>query len=427
MADGDDAVVQLEEAPRTGEDQPLLDGDVSNDHENDSESAQPGGSGQGGSIASGGSGHSLTGRDQQSSGGHSIEGIGSDSHEIVEGHEDADFHTTRGSPASSEVEIQSVKAQGGGNIPVGSRFLSLRNKLRTVRPKGESVMFEDMEEKPYGQGRKVKLLNLPIPTFGAHTKEDINVFFDQMETVGDIYGWSERQILATALASLRANAHAWAMGLDREEKGDYLSFKDLAIETFKKTVPQWLRAKVLLSTKQRPGQDSQAYAASLRQKQLSVQATGDAMLAAYLCGLNEKLSQMVAMYDPQSFEEAARLAKKFEAITQSKDDSPQGRYPRGDRSRNFGPPRSQALDHSRQEGWGGNGPSSNAIQARDMRTTPGQEANGNQMYCSYHGNCAHTTSSCRELNQQKRSPLNGQRAPNQGPGPATTHWRQNRK
>ena len=46
-------------------------------------------------------------------------------------------------------------------------------------------------------------------------------FFDQLENIADIYRWSDRLTLETALASLKANAHAWAMELDRSEKMDY--------------------------------------------------------------------------------------------------------------------------------------------------------------------------------------------------------------
>ena len=41
------------------------------------------------------------------------------------------------------------------------------------------------------------------------------------------------------------------------KKKDYKKFKSLAIETFKRSVPSWLRSKKMLEVKQRPGQDSQ--------------------------------------------------------------------------------------------------------------------------------------------------------------------------
>ena len=167
---------------------------------------------------------------------------------------------------------------------------------------------------PRSRGR-VKLPNLPVPTFSAHPKEDVNVFFDQLENIAEIYGWSDRLTLETALASFKANAHAWAMELERDRKKDYQKFKSLAIETFEKSVPSWLRSKMLLTVRQLPGQDSQDFAATLRKIQLTLQGPSDSMLSAYLCGLNERLAQMVAMHEPQSFEEAVRMAKKFEAIT----------------------------------------------------------------------------------------------------------------
>ena len=103
---------------------------------------------------------------------------------------------------------------------------------------------------------KVKLPNLPVPTFSAHSKEDVNVFFDQLENIAEIYGWSERLTLETALASLKANAHAWAMELERDQKKNYQKFKKLAIETFEKSVPSWFRSKKLLEVQQHPGQYS---------------------------------------------------------------------------------------------------------------------------------------------------------------------------
>ena len=185
-------------------------------------------------------------------------------------------------------------------------------------------VFEDtLEEQPDNTDRdnkppiprpqtqpKVKLTNLPVSTSSAYQKEDVTVFFD-------IYGWSDRLTLETALASLKANAHAWAMELDRSQKRDYKKFKSLVIDTFKKSVPSWLRSKKMLEVQQRPGQDSQDFAAALRKAQLTLQAPSDAMLSAYLCGLEGKLAQMVAMHDPQSFEEAVRMAKRFEAIVTS--------------------------------------------------------------------------------------------------------------
>ena len=146
------------------------------------------------------------------------------------------------------------------------------------------------------------------------------MFFDQLENIADIYGWSDRLTLETALASLKTNSHAWAMELDGYQKKDYKEFKSLALETFKRSVPSQLRSKKMLEVQQRPGQDSQDFAAALRKIQLTLQAPSDAMLLAYLCGLSEKLAQMVAMHNPQSFEEAVRMAKKFEAIVTSSAD-----------------------------------------------------------------------------------------------------------
>ena len=156
-----------------------------------------------------------------------------------------------------------------------------------------------------------------MPTFSALSREDVNVFFDQLENIAEIYGWSERQTLETALVSLKANTHAWAMELDCDQKMNYQKFKKLAIETFEKSVPSWLRSKKLLEVQQHPGQDSQDFAAALRKVLLMLQAPSEAMLSAYLCRLNEKLAQMVAMHEPQSFEEAVRMAKKFEPIVTS--------------------------------------------------------------------------------------------------------------
>ena len=187
----------------------------------------------------------------------------------------------------------------------------------------EDVFEDTLEEQPDNKPPipkpqpKVKLPNLPVPTFSAYQKEDVTVFFDQLENIAEIYGWSERLTLETALASLKANAHAWAMELDHSQKREYKVFKSLAIETFKKSVPSWLRSKKMLEVQQRPGQDSQDFAAALRKVQLTLQAPSDAMLSAYLCGLEGKLAQMVAMHEPQSFKEAIRMAKKFEAIVTS--------------------------------------------------------------------------------------------------------------
>ena len=118
-------------------------------------------------------------------------------------------------------------------------------------------VFEDSlevqpETKPPIPQPKVKLPNLPVPTFSAYQKEDVTVFFDQLENIAEIYGWSDKLTLETALASLKANAHAWAMELDRSQKRDYKKFKSLAIETFKKSVPSWLRSKKMLEIQQRP-------------------------------------------------------------------------------------------------------------------------------------------------------------------------------
>ena len=185
----------------------------------------------------------------------------------------------------------------------------------------EDVFEDTLEEQPHTKPPipqpKVKLPNLPVPTFSAYQKEDVTVFFDQLENIAEIYGWSDRLTLETALASLKANVHAWAMELDHSQKRDYKKFKSLTIETFKKSVPSWLRSKKMLEVQQHPGQDSQDFAATLRKVQLTLQAPSDAMLSAYLCGLEGKLAQMVAMHDPQSFEEAVRMAKKFEAIVTS--------------------------------------------------------------------------------------------------------------
>ena len=50
---------------------------------------------------------------------------------------------------------------------------------------------------------KIKLPNLPVHTFSARKKEDVTVFFDQLENIADIYGWSDSLILETVLASLK--------------------------------------------------------------------------------------------------------------------------------------------------------------------------------------------------------------------------------
>ena len=58
------------------------------------------------------------------------------------------------------------------------------------------------------------------------------------------------------------------MELDRSQKRDYKKFKSLAIETFKKSVPSWLRSKKMLKVQLPPGQDLQDFAATLRKVQI---------------------------------------------------------------------------------------------------------------------------------------------------------------
>ena len=94
-----------------------------------------------------------------------------------------------------------------------------------------------------------------MPTFLALLKEDVNVFFDQLENIAEIYGWSGRLTLETALSSLKANAHMWTMELERDQKRNYQKLKKLAKETFEKSVPSWLRSKKLPEVQQCPGQD----------------------------------------------------------------------------------------------------------------------------------------------------------------------------
>ena len=299
----------------------------------------------------------------------------------------------------------------------------------------EEEVFVDCKEPPIKQKEKkpapwthpngkVKLPNLPVPTFSAHHKEDIDVFFDQLENISYIYGWSDRLTLETALASFKANAHAWAMELERDQKRDYDKFKSLAIETFKKSVPSWLRSKKLMEVQQRPGQDSQDFAAALRRVQLTLQAPSEAMLSAYLCGLSEKLAQMVAIHDPQTFEEAARMAKKFEAIVSSSSDRNRQQLQHRDNHFRSNPPRdSSQCRNDRQSynqtrgNWQGNYPAVNEVQRGDNRQGdrhPSAEHN-KSAYCSFHGQCAHTTADCRQIKRQQ-----GQRNLNEGRAPAPT-------
>ena len=305
---------------------------------------------------------------------------------------------------------------------------------REIEQAENEDVFEDTVEvlpdnKPPIPQPKVKLPNLPVPTFSAYQKEDVTVFFDQLENIAEIYGWSDRLTLETALASLKANAHAWAMELDRSQKRDYKKFKSLAIETFKKSVPSWLRSKKMLEVQQRRGQDSQDFAAALRKVQLTLQAPSDAMLSAYLCGLEGKLAQMVAMHDPQSFEEAVRMAKKSEAIVTSSNEY-SSRKSSNIRPRNRDNyDQSQARhgqSYSRPRQWQENRrPVVNEVHKGYTSQQPenDRQERYTPLYCSYHGECAHKTSECRQLKrQQRQGPLNGERAPVPAAGSGPRDW-----
>ena len=242
----------------------------------------------------------------------------------------ADNEVVYPGPPQGADPAQGDPIENGNDVIEGEeQEQEIEQETEPEETEGEDEFEDSLEVLPNGRKQpwprlpprpKVKLPNLPVPTFSAQQKEDVTVFFDQLENIADIYGWSDKLTLETALASLKTNAHAWAMELDSNQKKDYKKFKSLAIETFKRSVPSWLRSKKMLEVQQRPGQDSQDFAAALRRIQLTLQAPSDAMLSAYLCGLSEKLAQMVAMHDPQSFEEAFRMAKKFEAIVTSSAD-----------------------------------------------------------------------------------------------------------
>ena len=54
------------------------------------------------------------------------------------------------------------------------------------------------------------LPNLAVPIFSVYPKEDVNVFFNQLENIAEIYSWSDRLT--------QEKAHVWAMELEIDQR-----------------------------------------------------------------------------------------------------------------------------------------------------------------------------------------------------------------
>ena len=159
-----------------------------------------------------------------------------------------------------------------------------------------------------------RLPHFRIPVFHGNEGENYIRFFDEMEGLARISGWSQNEHLQIVKLGLKDGAATWLKAKADQDQDSVEKVKAIIKEAFGDKRPNWQKHRDLSNLQQEKGQSVRAFALKIKEYANPEDQNDAHLLAVFIAGVPRHISIELAKSELTTLDQAVAQAVRIESV-----------------------------------------------------------------------------------------------------------------
>ena len=228
---------------------------------------------------------------------------------------------------SVDKKVDDVSPIGLSETPTGSSQASSSGNRRELNPLEIQEVTKGLKHLSVGSSESqgslwpdhrvnmsTRLPHFRIPIFHGNEGENYIRFFDEMEGLARISGWSQNEHLQIVKLGLKDGAATWLKAKPDQDQDSVEKVKAIIKEAFGDKRPNWQKHRDLSNLQQEKGQSVRAFALKIKEYANPEDQNDAHLLAVFIAGVPRHISIELAKSELTTLDQAVAQAVRIESV-----------------------------------------------------------------------------------------------------------------